>query len=134
MHCRYSLVHCPNGEYNNIQFESNTNACRKYKGATMSSAEMLPAPEFQPLRRTDSKWYRERHAFLELLPSLLNTLDGKFVAIHEGQVVGVGEDQVEVALQAYRQFGYLPIYVGLVTDRPKIVTRQPSPKIVSQGD
>jgi hypothetical protein len=66
-----------------------------------------------------TKFERERSAFLRLLPDLLKTHHGKYVAIHEERVVGEGDDKVEVALATYRQFGYVEIYVGLVTNHPE---------------
>jgi len=70
-----------------------------------------------------TKFERERSAFLRLLPDLLKTHQGKYVAIHEERVVGEGDDKVAVALATYRQFGYVEIYVGLVTTQPEVPLR-----------
>lgn len=77
----------------------------------------LPSPP--PLRKLD----RERRAFFRLLPELLQTHRGQYVAIHQGQVVGSGPDQVEVALEVWRKIGKEEIYVGRVTDEPDPVLR-----------
>jgi hypothetical protein len=120
----------------------------------METIEILPAPvlpspvleeirrEQQALRETpayreakaakEAKFRKELEAFRRLLPELLQTHRDQYVAIHEGQVVGSGPDQIEVAERAYDQFGYIPILVTLVTDRPRVV-RIPSPRVVRPG-
>jgi hypothetical protein len=94
----------------------------------MSAAELLPAPEIAsgpPL----TKWERESQAFLRLLPTLLDVHRGKYVAVHNEQVVDSGDDQIEVAMRVYDRFGYQPIYVGLVSDQPTSPVRVPSPRL-----
>lgn len=95
----------------------------------MSTIETQPSPEFFWPAANDSKWERERAAFLKLLPSLLTTQRGKYVAVYEGQVVDSGDDEIALALRAYDQIGYVPIFVGLVTDDPRPVMRMPSPRL-----
>ncbi len=75
----------------------------------------------------DAKLQSEQDAFRRLLPDLLKTYRNQYVAIHEGQVVGTGPDQIELADRSYDRFGYVPILVTLVTDRPRVV-RVPSPR------
>jgi hypothetical protein len=89
--------------------------------------ETFPAPQivWPP---PESKWDRERRAFHPLLPSLLATHRGKYVAIHDERVVAFGDDQIELALRAYDICGYQAIYVGLVTDVPRRPVRIPSPR------
>jgi hypothetical protein len=94
----------------------------------MNQADIIPAPEISALAIPPSKWDRERCEFLRLLPTLLATHRGQFVAIHDGRVVGSGDDQIQVALQAYSEWGYVPIFVGLVTDSPQAVARVASPR------
>jgi hypothetical protein len=93
----------------------------------MSQLDTLAAPL---LPMPDDKWRREQQAFRRLLPELLKTHLGQFVAIHEGQVVESGLDKLDVAARAYARFGYLPIYVSLVTDQPPALVRLPSPRVV----
>lgn len=81
-----------------------------------------------PRREPRSKWERERNAFLDLLPSLLATHRGKYITVHDGAVAAVGDDPVAVAMGAYARHGYVPIHVGLVTDRPPEPIRLPSPR------
>jgi len=95
----------------------------------MNETDVLPAPQIDwppPV----TKWERERRAFHRLLPSLLATHRDKFVAIHNEQVVDSGDDKIELALRAYDKFGYVPIFVSLVTDVPQRPVRIPSPRIL----
>jgi hypothetical protein len=96
----------------------------------MDSTNVSSAAEFHPvvLPRADAKWDRERREFARLLPSLLESHRGKFVAIHDGRVVGEGADQIEVAMRAYSEFGYVPIYVGLVNEVSPTVVQFKSPR------
>jgi hypothetical protein len=74
----------------------------------------LPAPEL-------SKGESEYRAFLRLLPQLLPAYRGKFVAIHEGQVVDSDTDDIALIRRVHDRVGYVPIHVGLVSDRPLVV-------------
>jgi hypothetical protein len=94
----------------------------------MNQVDIIPAPEISELVIPQSKWDREHREFLRLLPTLLPTHRGQYVAIHDGKVVGSGEDQIKVALRAYSEWGYVPIFVGLVTDSPQAVARVASPR------
>jgi hypothetical protein len=113
-------------------------------------APVLPSPILEKIRReqqalrenvayrearaaADAKFRREEEAFRRLLPGLLQTHRDQYVAIHEGQVVGTGPDQIELADLVYERFGYLPILVTLVTDRPR-VARVPSPRLIRVED
>jgi hypothetical protein len=59
----------------------------------------------------------------------------QYVAVHRGAVIAHGPDQVEVAQQAYTtRAGYVPIYVGLVTDDPLPPVRIPSPRLLPGRD
>jgi hydrogenase maturation factor len=66
----------------------------------------------------------EYQAFLRLLPQLLETHRGKYVAIHHGQVVDSDTDDVALVLRVQAKVGYVPIHVGLVID-PQPVLRIP---------
>lgn len=65
----------------------------------------------------DDKFERERAAFFRLLPELLKTHRGKVVAIHNEQVLVVGEDSVPVAMEAYKKVGYIPLFVMRVLEK-----------------
>ena len=95
----------------------------------MSQLATQPAPELPT--PVEGKWRREQQAFRHLLPELLKIHRGQYVAIHDQQVVESGADKLEVASRAYARFGYVPIYVSLVTDQPLPVIRIPSPRLLS---
>jgi hypothetical protein len=97
----------------------------------MSAIETLPAPELCFAAPVDDKWERERRAFVRMLPDLLVTHRDQFVAVHQGQVIARGPDKIAVALQAYREHGQVPIYVGLVSDQPPMPARIPSPRTLN---
>ncbi len=87
--------------------------------------DLSPGGRFAP-HPPDEKWERERRAFHRLLPQLLQTHGGHYVAIHDEQVVACGDDIAEVAMQAYREHGRVSIYADLVTtDPPRRVIRIP---------
>jgi hypothetical protein len=68
----------------------------------------MPVPEL-------SKGIREHQAFVRLLPHLLATHAGKYVAIHDGQVIDTDADEIVLILRVHARLGYVPIHVGLVT-------------------
>ena len=63
-----------------------------------------------------SKGEREYQAFLRLLPDLLHTHRGMFVAIHDGQVVDMDVDDIALVQRVHARIGHVPIHVGLVAD------------------
>jgi hypothetical protein len=77
----------------------------------------VPAP--QP-----TKGEREYQAFLHLLPQLLETHRGQYVAIHDGQVVDADADDIALVQRVHARVGYVPIHVGLVVT-PLPVVRIP---------
>jgi len=95
---------------------------------TTPPSEVFPAPVL-PAGQND-KWRREQRAFHRLLPDLLAEHRGEFVAIHEERVVESGADKLEVARKAYERFGYVPIFVSLVSDQTLAPARLPSPRQV----
>ncbi len=98
----------------------------------MSQTDILPAPVLEPFEHKTDKWEQERSAYWRLLPSLLPQYRDQYVAVHEGRVVDSGTDQVELALRMYQRIGYVPIYVGLVTDEPVRTLRVPTPRVVGK--
>jgi hypothetical protein len=85
----------------------------------MSETVTLPAPavDFPPAPR--NKWERECQAFHRLLPQLLPTHRGEYVAVHNEQVVDRGGDKLDVALRVLAKVGNVSIHVGQVTDEPE---------------
>lgn len=74
-------------------------------------------------QREPTKFERERRAFSRLLPQLLATHRGQYVAIHEETVAESGSDRMEVAMKVWKRVGGVDLYVGLVTDEPEPLTR-----------
>jgi hypothetical protein len=70
-----------------------------------------------------TKFERERHAFERLLPKLLSTHRGQYVAIHDEQVADCGISRLEVALRVLKRVGNVDIYVGLVSEHAEPVSR-----------
>ena len=95
----------------------------------MSDMTTLPAPDLRLKETTPAAWENEHRAFLRLLPALLATHRGQYVAVYHERVIADGPDQVEVAKRAYARAGYVPIYVGLVTDEPPQLVRISSPRL-----
>jgi hypothetical protein len=96
----------------------------------MDSVTILPAPEIQPELMPESRWERERRAFVQLFPSLQETHQGRYVAVHDGNVIACGNERIAVAIDAYRLAGYVPLYVGFVGEAPKRRVRLPSPRVL----
>lgn len=99
----------------------------------MDESEILPAPVMNVPQKNDGKWERERSAFHRLLPNLLTTSPGRYVAIHEEAVVETGDSSVATAERAYARFGYIPIFIGLVSDQGARIVRIPSVRVARHG-
>jgi hypothetical protein len=63
------------------------------------------------------KGEREYQAFLRLLPQLLVSYGGQYVAVHEGEVIDADADDIVLVQRVHARVGYVPVYVGLVADR-----------------
>src|SRR5438876_3437523 len=83
----------------------------------------LPAPVIDMAAPPHTKWEREYEAFQRLLPELLATHRGQYVAIHDGQVVDSGDDKLALALRVLAKVGNVAIHVGLVTEELEPVSR-----------
>jgi hypothetical protein len=94
----------------------------------MDAINTQPTPLIELSKLAENKWEHERQAFLRLLPGLLTKSRNQYVAVHGGRVVERGDRLAEVALRAYQKHGYVPIYVGLVTDQRASPVRFPSPR------
>jgi hypothetical protein len=99
----------------------------------MSEVAILPAPEIESAEAAETAWERERRAFFQLLPSLLKSHPGQYVAVHDGAVIARGSDRISVTLDAYQQVGYVPLYVGLVGEAPRRRVRLPSPRVLRRA-
>jgi hypothetical protein len=99
----------------------------------LETATPLP-PEFRWPPPPRTKWEREYRAFLRLLPQLLATERGKFVAIHEERVVDSDRDEMALITRVLAKVGNVDIHVGLVSDLPEPVYRSGVVRDVSSAD
>jgi len=67
-----------------------------------------------------TKWQREYAAFQKLLPSLLQTHRGQYVAIHNEQMLDSGDNEIALIERVFAKVGNVPIHVGLVTETSPI--------------
>ena len=93
-------------------------------------SEPATTPTFEvhlPEPQAVTKGERERRAFLRLLPELLQTHAGQYVAIHNEQVVDSGPDDIALVRRVQERVGYVPIHVARVEKQPR-VERIPGPR------
>jgi hypothetical protein len=67
------------------------------------------------------KGEREYQAFLRLLPQLLVSHRGQFVAVHEGEAIDFDADDITLIQRVHARLGYVPICVGIVADRQPLL-------------
>jgi len=96
-------------------------------------AAIVPIEEYRRLRQLqvwseqEAGRYQEelrtfqedREVFLRLLPELLKTHPGQFVAIFHGRLVDADPDQWALAKRIYAKYGYQPIYMDKV-EKPRV--------------
>ncbi len=90
--------------------------------------------ERQQQSTQDQAFRREVEAFERMKPELLSQYRNRVVAIHNGQVVEVGnesESVADVAMRVYERLGYIPVYVNRVEETSRIY-KISSPRIVRQ--
>jgi len=84
-------------------------------------ASQLPIPPI-----IDDPWERGKRAFFLMLPELLKTLRGKYVAVHNGEVVQIGDTVRSVLLSVRERFPRTEIYIQLVDETlPVVKMRSP---------
>jgi hypothetical protein len=88
----------------------------------MSQAITQPALEVHLAEPPPTKFERERRAFYRLLPTLLATHRGQYVAIHDEQVVDSGTIRADVVFRALDRVR-ADIFVGLVSEEPEPIER-----------
>lgn len=79
--------------------------------------QVLEAPKISFSETEDDKWLREERAFFLQLPELLKTLRGKWVAIHNEEVVEIGDTMREVLLSVRKRFPNTEVYIQLVEEK-----------------
>ncbi len=91
----------------------------------MTEPVTLPAPVIERAPRAQSKWEQEYEAFIRLLPELLRTHRGRYVAVHDQRVIDSDDDPIALIKRVHARHGYVPIHVELVTDTPPVPARIP---------
>lgn len=99
-------------------------------GATV--AVLLPAKLYESFRAWQqgvqprdlspqmAAFARERAAFEEMFPQLLQEHLGKVVVVYQGNVVAVGNEVGPTLEEVYQRYGYVPCYAGRVESAPRI--------------
>ena len=64
---------------------------------------------------------REEKAFSKILPDLLNTLRGNYVAIYQGKLVGSDTDESRLVDKMFDRYGYVPFFIEIVEEEPPVV-------------
>lgn len=90
----------------------------------MSDTLTIPIHDVQLPAPSIATGEREHQAFLRLLPELLKTHYGQFVAVHDGKVVDTDADDIVLIQRVHKKVGYVPIHVAMVADAQP-VTRIP---------
>ncbi len=104
-------------------------------------AVVLPFAEYQELlaRQTlspssvDPIFERERVAFQRLLPELLVTHRGEWVAIVDERPVEFGPNFSSVIVRVRQRFGLRLVFVHEILEQPRVY-KIPSPRIVRRND
>jgi hypothetical protein len=89
----------------------------------MSEVNVIPPEAF--ILPPKNKWEREYRAFQRLLPELLQTHRGKYVAIHDEQVIDSGDDRLDLIFRVLDKVGGVSIHVDLVAEQPPPPSRIP---------
>jgi hypothetical protein len=100
----------------------------------MSEPVTLPAPVVDLPLAPRTKWQREYQAFLGLLPQLLVSHHGQYVAVHNEQVADSGDDKLAVALRLLARIGNVDIHVGRVDEQPEPLARSGVRRELRPGD
>lgn len=85
--------------------------------------------EQSDLGQLPAQFLEDRAAFQRMLPELLKTHKGKWVAVYKGQVVDSAENVGDLAVRVYARLGYQEIYMDEVLEEPRVY-RILSPRIV----
>ena len=72
---------------------------------------------------------KEKAVFLKLKKKLIGDVNyrEKYVAIVGGRIVDTDRDKIILAKRVYSRHGYIPMYIGKVTEKERIL-EYPSPE------
>ncbi len=91
-----------------------------------ANASILPHTLLTPRSRpAHPKLALEEDAFRRLLPELLREHRGRYVALHQGAVLAVGDTEIATLNLAYRREPGALVLVRKVTDQPEPIERLP---------
>jgi hypothetical protein len=68
-------------------------------------------------RIEEDKWLRDQRAFFRMLPELLKTLKGKWVAVHGEKVIEVGDSMQSVLTHVRERLPKGELYIQLVDEK-----------------
>jgi hypothetical protein len=95
-------------------------------GGTLASIHPDPPLATSRSRPTHPKLALEEDAFRRLLPQLLLTeYRGRYVALHQGDVLAVGDTEIATLNLAYAREPTALVLVRKVTDQPEPIERLP---------
>jgi hypothetical protein len=87
-------------------------------GSEMDVIETVVLPIPISGSTSGEKYDREYAAFRRMLPTLMQTKLGQYVAIHEERVITSGADRMQVVNETLAKIGNVAIHVGLVGSEP----------------
>ena len=73
------------------------------------------------------KIQNEKHAFLKKKTALMNdpNMKGKYVAVHDGEVIDSDVDEIVLMQRVYKNYGYVPILIERVVEETKVIFHSP---------
>lgn len=81
--------------------------------------QTFPAPQLEEPPPAN-KWEREHRAFLALLPELMKTHRGQYVAIHEGRVFDTDAEELALVERVIKRLGNVSVHIGHVTESERV--------------
>ncbi len=88
-------------------------------------AQLPPRPTRMQERPTHPELAVEHDRFVAMLPELLKTIPGKWIAMRDGEVLAVGDSEVRVLTAAHRTHPGILTLAVKVTDLPLPIERLP---------
>ena len=88
-------------------------------------SKLRPRPTRMQERPTHPELAVEHDRFMEMLPELLKTIPGKWIAMRDGEILAVGDSPVRVLTAANRIRPGVHLLSRLVTDQPLPIERLP---------
>ena len=96
-------------------------------------ARLPPRPTRMQQRPVHPKLAAEHDRFVAMLPELLKTIPGKWIALHEGEIVAVADDEVDALTAAGEKQPGVLHHACFVTDQPIPIDRLPLLREVHGG-